>query len=118
VYATGGTTPTPSVTPTPTTPAGNLAAGRPVAATSSVDVYVPGNAVDGNASSYWEGAKNAFPQSLTVELGSTVSVGRVALKLPPAAAWATRTQTVAVSGSTDGASFTTSSAAARRTLKR
>ena len=62
--------------------------------------------MDGNASSYWESANNAFPQSLTVDLGSTVSVGRVVVKLPPAAAWAARTQTLAVSGSTDGSTFT------------
>ena len=28
------------------------------------------------------------------------------MKLPPATAWATRTQTIAVSGSTDGTTFT------------
>jgi len=33
------------------------------------------------------------------------------LKLPPASAWATRTQTVAVSGSTDGTTFTVLKAA-------
>ena len=63
---------TPSVTPsvTPTVgPGGNLAAGRPVAATSATGPYVAGNVVDGNASSYWESANNAFPQSLTVDLG-------------------------------------------------
>jgi hypothetical protein len=88
-------------------PNGNLAAGRPVTATSSTGAFAPGNAVDGNASSYWESANNAFPQSLTVDLGGSVSVSRVVLKLPPAAAWATRTQTLTVLGSTDGTTFTT-----------
>ena len=88
-------------------PNGNLAAGRPVTATSFVQSYVPGNVVDGNAGSYWESANSAFPQSLTVDLGSSVSVSRVVLRLPPVSAWAARTQTLSVSGSTDGSAFST-----------
>ncbi|MET7747320.1 discoidin domain-containing protein [Micromonospora sp. NPDC005367] len=95
-------------TPPPTTPpTGNLAAGRPVSATSHADVYVAGNAVDGNPNTYWESANNAFPQSVTVDLGSARPVSRLVLKLPPASAWRTRTQTLAVLGSTDGSSFST-----------
>ncbi|MEV4809453.1 discoidin domain-containing protein [Micromonospora avicenniae] len=95
-------------TPPPTTPpAGNLAAGRPVSATSHADVYVAGNAVDGNPSTYWESANNAFPQSVTVDLGSARPVSRLVLKLPPAPAWQARTQTLAVLASTDGSSFST-----------
>jgi len=88
-------------------PAGNLAAGRPVTATSSTDVYLAGNAVDGNASTYWESANGAFPQSLTVDLGSSVNTGRVVLKLPPSPAWQTRTQTLSVLASADGSTYTT-----------
>jgi hypothetical protein len=95
-----------------TTPTTNLAQGRPTTETSHADVYGSGNAVDGNASTYWESANNAFPQSVTVDLGSSVSVGRVVMKLPPATSWATRNQTVAVLGSTNGTDFTTVSAAA------
>ncbi|MEH0829655.1 discoidin domain-containing protein [Micromonospora sp. CPCC 205714] len=105
----GGGTPPPT-TPPPTTtppPSGNLALGRPVSETSHADVYGAGNAVDGNPATYWESANNAFPQSLTVDLGTARSVSRVVLKLPPATAWQTRTQTLALLGSTDGASFTT-----------
>jgi len=79
-------------------------------------VYVAGNAVDGNANTYWESANNAFPQSITVDLGSARSVSRVVLKLPPSAAWATRTQTVTVLGSTDGSAYTTVKAAAGYTF--
>ncbi|MGI5212354.1 discoidin domain-containing protein [Plantactinospora sp. CA-290183] len=108
---TSGPPPTnPPTTPPPTTPpapGGNLAAGRPVVAGSHTQGYVPGNVVDGNADTYWESANNAFPQSLTVDLGTTRSVSRVVLKLPPAAAWATRSQTLSVLGSTDGGSFST-----------
>ena len=43
-------------------------------------------------------------------------MSRVVLKLPPAAAWQTRTQTLAVLGSTDGSSFTTLKASAGYTF--
>ena len=88
-------------------PGGNLAAGRPVTATSRERPYAAGNAVDADANSYWESANNAFPQSITVDLGTAMSVSRVVLKLPPAAAWQTRTQTLSVLGSTDGSSYST-----------
>ncbi|WP_306214347.1 discoidin domain-containing protein [Actinoplanes sp. RD1] len=94
----------------PTAPAAaagpNLAAGKTFSASSTSDVYGAGNAGDGNASTYWESANNAFPQWLQVDLGATVSVNQVVVKLPPAAAWATRTQTFAVQGSSTGSSFT------------
>ncbi|MEV3858911.1 discoidin domain-containing protein [Streptomyces sp. NPDC050095] len=95
-----------SGTPDPD-PGRNLAQGRAATATGSVDVYTPGKAVDGDANSYWESTNNAFPQALTVDLGSAQAVRRVVLKLPPAAAWQARTQTLSVLGSTDGSSFTT-----------
>ncbi|WP_405592801.1 discoidin domain-containing protein [Streptomyces sp. NBC_01092] len=88
-------------------PVRNLAKGRPATATGSQDVYTPGKAVDGDANSYWESANNAFPQSLTVDLGSSEAVRRLVLKLPPSAAWGARTQTVTVLGSTDGSNFST-----------
>ncbi|MFG1881079.1 discoidin domain-containing protein [Micromonospora sp. NPDC049102] len=103
------TTAPPTTTPPPTTPApsGNLAAGRSITETSHSDVYAGSNAVDGNANTYWESANNAFPQSLTVDLGAARTVSRVVLKLPPSSAWQTRTQTLAVLGSTDGSSYGT-----------
>lgn len=88
-------------------PTRNLAKGRPATATGSQDVYTPGKAVDGDANSYWESTNNAFPQSWTVDLGSTQAVRRLVLKLPPSAAWGARTQTVTVLGSTDGSAYTT-----------
>jgi len=92
-----------------TNPAGNvnLALNRPTAESSHVDVYGSGNAVNGNASSYWESANNAFPQWLQVDLGAATTIGRIVLKLPPPTAWQTRTQTLSVQGSTTGSSFST-----------
>ncbi|MEV0692778.1 discoidin domain-containing protein [Streptomyces sp. NPDC050388] len=85
----------------------NLAQGRPATATGSQDVYTPTKAVDGDANTYWESANHAFPQSLTVDLGSSRAVRRLVLKLPPQPVWQTRTQTLAVQGSTDGSAYTT-----------
>jgi hypothetical protein len=98
------------------TAATNLALNQPVTASGYTQTYVPANAVDGNASSYWESADNAFPQWLQVDLGSPVSVGRIVLDLPPSTAWGTRTQTITVQGSTDGTSYTTLAASAGYTF--
>ncbi|UJA11572.1 mycodextranase [Streptomyces collinus] len=88
-------------------PGRNLAKGRPATATGSQDVYTPGKAVDGDASSYWESANNAFPQAWTVDLGSPCAVRRLVLMLPPSAAWGARTQTITVLGSADGSNYST-----------
>ncbi|MEU3336814.1 discoidin domain-containing protein [Streptomyces sp. NPDC002144] len=85
----------------------NLAKGRAATATGSQDVYTPGKAVDGDANSYWESTNNAFPQSWTVDLGSSYAVRRLVLKLPPSSAWGARTQTITVLGSTDGSAYST-----------
>ncbi|BCJ55259.1 glycosyl hydrolase [Actinoplanes sp. NBRC 14428] len=94
----------------------NLAAGKAFSASSFADVYGAGNAGDGNASSYWESANNAFPQWLQVDLGQSVSVNQAVLKLPPATAWQTRTQTLSVQGSTTGANFSDLKASAGYTF--
>ncbi|QKW03766.1 discoidin domain-containing protein [Streptomyces sp. NA02536] len=85
----------------------NLTRGRPATATGSQDVYTRGKAVDGDANTYWESANHAFPQSLTVDLGSAQAVRRLVLKLPPQTAWGARTQTLSVQGSTEGSAYTT-----------
>ncbi|MFJ6080840.1 discoidin domain-containing protein [Streptomyces sp. NPDC092369] len=86
---------------------GNLAQGRPASATGSQGGFVPGNAVDGNANTYWESTNNAFPQALTVDLGATKNVRRLVLKLPPSSAWGARTQTITVQGGTDAGTAST-----------
>lgn len=40
-----------------------------------------------------------------MDLGAAKSVKRLVLKLPPSSAWATRTQTLSVSGSTDNNTY-------------
>ncbi|MFI5909252.1 discoidin domain-containing protein [Dactylosporangium sp. NPDC051541] len=98
-----------AVTATTTAPPNNttnLAAGRPTAESSHTQTYASGNVVDGNTGTYWESANNAWPQWLQVDLGSAVATRRIVLTLPPQSSWATRTQTLSVSGSTNGTSFT------------
>jgi len=86
----------------------NIALGRPATASSSVNgSLTPNLATDGDANTYWESANNAFPQWIQVDLGTTYSVGKVTLKLPPQSAWGTRSQTLQVQTSTNGTSFGT-----------
>lgn len=85
----------------------NLAAGRSIVDSGHADVYVASNAVDGDPNTYWESVNNAFPQSITVDLGATVTVGRLVLRLPPKTAWGARTQMITILGSLRGARFTT-----------
>jgi beta-glucosidase len=85
----------------------NLALGKTMSASGSTQNYPPGNADDGDTSSYWESTDNAFPQWLQVDLGSVSTVGRIVLTLPPSTAWGARTQTLSVLGSTDGSNFST-----------
>ncbi|WP_405989322.1 carbohydrate-binding protein [Streptomyces sp. NBC_00986] len=92
----------------------NLAAGKPAGESSHTDVYPSSNVTDGNQNSYWESANNRFPQWVQVDLGLARSASRVVLQLP--AAWGARTQTLALSGSTDGATFTTLKSSAAHTF--
>ncbi|WP_436534197.1 galactose-binding domain-containing protein [Actinoplanes sp. HUAS TT8] len=106
-----------AVRPTPPTTGtviSDLARGRAASTSGYTQVYGPGNAVDGDAGTYWESANNAFPQWIQIDLGAAVTVGRVVLKLPPS--WGARNQTLTITGSTDGAAFTALSASAARTF--
>ncbi|RZU13698.1 parallel beta helix pectate lyase-like protein [Kribbella rubisoli] len=93
----------------------NLAAGKAASASSSTQTYVASNVTDGNQSSYWESANNAFPQWVQVDLGSSVATNQVVLKLPTAN-WGARDETLAVQGSVDGQNFADLSASAARTF--
>ncbi|GAA3192420.1 choice-of-anchor D domain-containing protein [Dactylosporangium siamense] len=86
----------------------NIALNKTATASSQVNgTQAATTATDGNAATYWESNNNAFPQWIQVDLGATTSIGKVTLKLPPDAAWATRQQTLSVQGSTDGSNFST-----------
>ncbi|MFC6884891.1 discoidin domain-containing protein [Actinomadura yumaensis] len=86
----------------------NLAAGKPITASSHVYDFVAGNANDSSTATYWESAAGAYPATLTVSLGAKAEVSAVVVKLNPDAAWATRTQTIEVQGrGSPNASFAT-----------
>jgi hypothetical protein len=93
----------------------DLALNRPVTASSYTQTYVPANAVDGNTSTYWESVNGTWPASLTVDLGSTTTLGSLVIDLPPSTAWQTRTQTLSVLGSNDDSTWTTLVASATYT---
>ena len=97
----GGSNPPPPPTNT------NLALNAAVAASSTNGGFPVSNAVDGNASSYWESQNGSFPQTFTVDLGAAKPVGRLVLDLPPSSAWATRTETLSVLDSANGSSYST-----------
>jgi len=99
-----GTTPPPTGT--------NLAAGKPVSASSQNGPYTAANVVDADPGSYWESASGAFPQWFQVDLGTAAALTRVVLRLPTG--WGSRTQTLSVQGSTDGSGFATLAASAGR----
>ena len=84
----------------------DLAQGQPTTSSSFTQNFVAANATDGNTSTYWESQDNpTWPQIITVDLGATTSIGALTLNLPPSTAWAARTQTIAVLGSTNGTGF-------------
>jgi hypothetical protein len=88
-------------------PAGrkNLALGMPVVFSSNIYAFTGGKAVDGDLSSYWEGAANSYPGSLTVDLVSPQSLGTAVLRLNPKQIWGARTQRIEVLASDDGQDF-------------
>jgi hypothetical protein len=95
----------------------NLALGEPATASSDYQNYVPANVTDGNTSTYWESSDGAaYPQTITVNLGSAQTLGSITLDLPPATDWSTRTETLSVLGSTNGSSFTQIAASAGYTF--
>lgn len=88
----------------PTTTSANLALGKNTTASGYTQNYTPGNATDGNQSTYWESTDNALPQWIQVDLGASVAVDQVVLQTP-VTNWAARTETLSVQGSTDGSNF-------------
>lgn len=82
----------------------NLAQGKTFTESGHADVYPAANAGDGNRNTYWESTNNAFPQWAQVDLGSSVKVNQVVLRLP--SGWPSRSQTLKVQGSADNKNFT------------
>jgi Leucine-rich repeat (LRR) protein len=94
--------PKPTAPPEPTNV--DFALGGSASATSYTQNYVPADIDDGNTSTYWESAPNAFPQQLRLKLRSAETIAKMVLSLPPVSDWNSRTQTITISGSVGGGS--------------
>ncbi len=84
----------------------DLAAGKPIEASSSVFNFVATNANDGTIGTYWE--SNGFPSTLTAKLGANADLSSVVVKLNPDSAWGPRTQSIEVLGREQSATTFTS----------
>ena len=89
----------------------NLALGKPIQSGEHTDVYVATNVNDGKTDTYWE--SKGFPAEMTVDLGESLSISTVAVRLNPSAIWEPRAQEIALWVSADGESFTELVPAAR-----
>lgn len=82
----------------------DLAAGKTLTASSSNGSRTPADANDGNRDSYWASRDDQFPQWIQADLGASLGVDRVVLRLPDG--WAARSQTLKLQGSANGTDFT------------
>ncbi len=82
----------------------DLARGKTLTASSHTEVYTAANANDGNKASYWESANGSLPQWIRADLGASVRIDRVVLRLPDG--WPERTQTLQIQGSANGTDYT------------
>jgi hypothetical protein len=95
-----------ALTGTGVTSTTNLALNQPITASSNASGYPASNANDGNPDTYWESLDGAaYPQTLTVNLGSAQPIGSITLDLPPLSDWGPRTETLTVLGSDNDTSF-------------
>ncbi|MFF0724373.1 CARDB domain-containing protein [Streptomyces sp. NPDC004134] len=76
--------------------AADLAAGKPIEASSTTQQYVASNANDGNVTTYWE--SNGYPSTLTVKLGADADITSIVIRLNPDPIWAARTQSLQILG--------------------
>jgi len=83
----------------------NLALGMPIVYSSNIYAFTGPKAVDGDLSSYWEGAAGEYPSVLTVDIVHPRRLSSLAVKLNPKQVWGARTQRLSVLASMDGESF-------------
>jgi hypothetical protein len=95
----------------------NVALGKSITTSGYTQTYAATNANDGNRSTYWEGAANSYPNTLTVNLGSNHNISAIVLQLNPDSIWASRTQNLTVLGhNASTGTFSTLVAAANYTF--
>jgi len=84
----------------------NLALGKSISSNGHIYDFTAQSAVDGDVMSYFEGAANAYPNVVTLDLGESSEVHSMKVRLNPKRIWQARTQTFEVSASDDGTNFT------------
>ncbi|MDR2897601.1 MAG: discoidin domain-containing protein [Spirochaetaceae bacterium] len=84
----------------------NLALGKPIIVSSRIYDNAGTRAADGDILSYWEGGANKYPNTLSIDLVSSVQVSTVVMKLNPKKIWAKRSQAIEIQVSDDGTNFT------------
>ncbi|MFD2467445.1 CARDB domain-containing protein [Amycolatopsis silviterrae] len=80
----------------------NLAAGKPIEASSTVGSFAAANANDNNLGTYWESSAG-YPNTLTAKLGADADLDSIVVKLNPDPIWAARTQNFEILGRAQGA---------------
>jgi hypothetical protein len=85
----------------------NLALGKPAVASSKIDVWTVNKTVDGDVSTYWEGAARQYPGIMYVDLVTSARITTLVIKLNPQRMWAKRIQRFEVKVSDNGTDFTT-----------
>lgn len=86
----------------------NLALEAKVDANNFQETYTAKKAIDGRVvgPSYWEGAKDSYPNILTLDFKEAKTFHAIRLCLNPATLWGARTQEFSVEISDDGENFT------------
>lgn len=83
----------------------SLTFGKAITASEHEDVYVASNITDGNPLTYYESKKGEFPAYIIVDMAEVYDIRYISLYLPPLMQWVTRTQTITIYTSIDGANY-------------
>mgnify|MGYP002543438131 CR=1 FL=1 len=85
----------------------NIALEKAVRQNGQTQIYNCRNVNDGDRFTYWEGAADAYPNEVTIDMGEPMEMTGARILLNPRQIWGARTQKVEVLISDDGENFTT-----------
>lgn len=85
----------------------NIALEKAVRQSGQTQIYNCRNVNDGDRFTYWEGAADAYPNEVTIDMGEPMEMTGARILLNPRQIWGARTQEVEVLISDDGENFTT-----------
>jgi hypothetical protein len=90
----------------------NLALKKKITENNHTQEYGGKNAIDGDVKTYWEGAPDSYPNTLVIDMESSVAAKCVRVKVNPNNMWEKRKQTISLHGSLDDKNYSEISAAA------